>query len=85
METKTLGQIWDFLDTHNNSVDDLVRACEAMSGDFGNFEVVNRDTYETDGYFNVCNSYWNGEDYDYDYHTINLPLTIFGYGTTRRD
>ena len=72
---KHISEVWEFLDNFHTKKD-LEKAFGEIPSKFGSFEIVNTQTYEEDGYFEICNSYWdeNVGDYDYDYHTVEVEL-----------
>lgn len=72
---KHINEVWEFLDNFHTKKD-LEKAFGEIPSKFGSFEIVNTQTYEEDGYFEICNSYWdeNVGDYDYDYHTVEVEL-----------
>jgi hypothetical protein len=72
---KHISEVWEFLDQFHTK-EDLEEAFGEIPNKFGSFEIVNDKTYEEDGYFEICNSYWddNVGGYDYDYHTVEVNL-----------
>jgi hypothetical protein len=70
---KHISEVWEFLDNFHTKKD-LEKAFGEIPSKFGSFDIVNDKTYEEDGYFEICNSYWdeNVGDYDYTYHTVEV-------------
>ena len=66
-----IDEIWDYLSQFKTKTE-LEEAFEDIPSKFGSFEIVNLQTYEEEGYFELCNSYWNKNtnEYDYDYHCV---------------
>lgn len=66
-----INDVWEFLDNYNTE-EELEEAFGEIPSKFGSFDIVNKNTYEEDGYFEVCNSYWDNNlyDYNYSYHTV---------------
>lgn len=73
MEFKHIDDCWNYLDQFKTE-EELEEAFGEIPSKFGSFDIVNIGTYEEDGCFEICNSYWDKEvgDYDYDYHYVNL-------------
>ena len=70
---KHISEVWEFLDQFK-TVEELEKAFGEIPSKFGSFEIINTETYEEDGYFEVCNSYWdeNLGDYMHDYHCVEV-------------
>lgn len=70
-ECNHIDEIWDYLDQFKTK-EELEEAFGDIPSKFGSFEIVNWKTYKEEGYFELCNSYWdkNTNDFDYDYHCI---------------
>ena len=70
---KHIKDVWEFLDQFHTQKD-LEKAFGEIPNKFGSFEIVNTETYKEDGFFEICNSYWdeNVGDYDYDYHCVEI-------------
>ncbi len=70
---KHINEVWEFLDNFHTKKD-LEKAFGEIPSKFGSFDIVNYKTYKEDGYFEICNSYFdeNVGDYDYDYHTVEV-------------
>ena len=68
-----INNVWNYLDQFH-SINDLEIAFGNIPSKYGSFEIVNKDTYKEDGYFEICNSYWSNQynDYQYDYHCIKI-------------
>lgn len=70
---KHINDVWDYLDQFK-TFEGLDEAFGVIPAKFGDFEIANLKSYEIDGYFEICNSYWddNMSGYEYDYHTIEI-------------
>lgn len=76
MEFKHINDVWNYLDQFK-TVGEVQEAIGEIPNKFGGFDIMNEYTVEEDGFIEVCNSYWDihYNDYDYCYHTIDLPST----------
>lgn len=72
---KHISEVWEFLDQFKTK-EELEKAFGEIPNKFGSFEIINTKTYKEDGYFEICNSYWdeNVGDYDYEYHTVEAEF-----------
>jgi len=70
---KHISEVWNYLDQFH-TIDELEEAFGEIPNKFGSFEITNLKTYEEDGCFEICNSYWDEQlgDYEYDYHCVDL-------------
>jgi len=70
---KHISEVWEFLDQFKTK-EELEKAFGEIQNKFGSFEITNLSTAKEDGYFEICNSYWdeNLGDYDYDYHCVEI-------------
>ncbi len=70
---KHINEVWEFLDQFHTK-EKLEKAFGEIPSKFGSFEIVNTQTYEEDGYFEICCSIWNDDyaGYEYDYHTVEV-------------
>ena len=70
---KHINDVWEFLDQFKTK-EELEKAFGEIPNKFGCFEIINTKTYKEDGYFEICNSYWDERigDYDYDYHYVEV-------------
>lgn len=73
MTFKHIHDCWEFFDQFQ-TVEELEEAFGEIPSKFGSFEIVNTKTYEEDGFFEICNSYWdeNLGGYEYDYHCVDI-------------
>ena len=75
MTFKHIHDCWEFFDQFK-TLEELEEAFGEIPSKFGSFEVVNISTYEQDGFFEICNSYWdeNCGGYDYEYHCVDIKV-----------
>ena len=70
---KHISDVWKFLEQFHTE-ESLEKAFGEIPNKFGIFDIINHKTYKEDGFFEICNSYFdeNVGDYDYVYHTIDV-------------
>ena len=77
MQFKHIHDCWEFFDQFQ-TLEELEEAFGEIPSKFGSFEVVNTSTYEQDGFFEICNSYWddNCGCFDYAYHCVDIEEEV---------
>jgi len=73
-----ISEVWKYL-CQFKTKEELEKAFETLPyKKWGSFDITNLSTYEQDGFFEICNSYWdeNLGEYQYDYHCVIDNLLI---------